>query len=314
MFDVVRLLAAYCIVWLHTPRSAQLASWTVLGRLAVPFFVGTTIYFVWKGLVEKSDRGFYPYAISRFQRIYLPFLAWSVIYLVFKAGKGIALPDQPNNFPGLEFLWVGSFYHLWFMPFILVVSLAVFLVGRPLVTHRMAEITVAVACVLAGVGVALISLPERLSGTNISLVYAALPAVFWGITLSVLDHRAGRALLRNSTAAVLGLVVSALCMVWLVRFGHNSFAENLGGVSLTIVAQAPWNAAALAWIGQFGPLAYGIYLSHLLFIKTAEALLNKMGLAATWPLDLAVLLLAAVGSTALAWCLSRSRYTRWLAA
>ncbi len=63
-------------------------------------------------------------------RIYVPFLAWSVVYLVFKGAKALLLPGEPNDFPGVEFLWLGSFYHLWFMPFMLLVTLGVFCLAR----------------------------------------------------------------------------------------------------------------------------------------------------------------------------------------
>ena len=74
-----------------------------------------------------------PIRRGRLLRIYVPFLAWSGVYLAFKAVKVRLLPRPAERFPGIEVLWLGSFFHLWFMPFILATTLAVFLVGRTIV-------------------------------------------------------------------------------------------------------------------------------------------------------------------------------------
>jgi peptidoglycan/LPS O-acetylase OafA/YrhL len=314
MFDVTRLLAAYSIIWLHTPRSAELVGSTVLGRFAVPFFVAATVFFVWQGLIAKPGRDFGSYAWSRFTRIYLPFLAWSAIYLAFKAAKGMAMPDQPNDFPGWEFLWTGSFYHLWFMPFILVVSLGVFKLGQAVIERPVIEWMVGFGCLVLGEGIALWPQGPWFQGPQLSLIYQAMPAVFWGVALSVVVHRGPTKLLETTEAGVLGLLTMAAGLAWLWHFGRNTMAETVAGIGCTVVALAPWSNHLLQVVGRFGPLAYGIYLSHLLFIKTAESVLAKLGAGPSETVDVAVFLVAVVGSTALAWSLSQSRYTRWLAA
>src|ERR1043165_5782748 len=119
-FDAARLVAAYCIVWLHSLRSAELAPWNILGRFAVPFFAAAAVFFVIESVRHQPGRTFAEYARNRFRRIYVPFLAWSGIYLVFKLIKSLLVPDQPNDFPGIEALWTGTFFHLWFMPFVLI--------------------------------------------------------------------------------------------------------------------------------------------------------------------------------------------------
>src|SRR5215471_17145409 len=96
-FDFARLMAAYAIVWLHTPRSVELTPWSVLGRFAVPFFAAGSVFFVIEGLRRQSRRNGWDYAANRFRRIYVPFLGWSGIYLVLKTIKSVTLPDQPND-------------------------------------------------------------------------------------------------------------------------------------------------------------------------------------------------------------------------
>lgn len=314
MFDCLRLMAAYAIVWLHTPRSAELAGSGVLGRFAVPFFAAATVFFVWKGVVDKPRQSLLSYAVSRFLRIYVPFLAWSVIYLAFKAVKGVALPNQPNDFPGIEFLWTGSFYHLWFLPFIFVTSVAVFAVGKLVVGRPAGELLTAMLCVAAGEGVALAHLPERYTGGQLELVWHALPAVFWGVALAIAFQRGAARYLQTTASALVGLMIAMAGIAWTWRYGRDAWAENISGVACILVALAPWSTRLLARLGQMGPKAYGIYLSHLLFIKSAEALLHKFHIATTPAVDIGVFGVAVVGSTVMTWVLGRFRLTRWLVA
>jgi surface polysaccharide O-acyltransferase-like enzyme len=67
-------------------------------------------------------------------------------------------------------------------------------------------------------------------------------------------------------------------------------------------------------VARFGSVAFGIYLAHLLLIKTCEAVATKLHWSISWQLDLLIFAVAAVGSTWLAWALARSRRTRWLVA
>src|SRR6201999_3637227 len=100
------------------------------------------------------------------------------IYLAFKGAKSMALPDQPNDFPGWEFLWTGSFYHLWFMPFILVVSLLAFVLAQAVVARRGLELGVALVCLSVGATIAVAPALELSDDSNLVLIYNALPGVF----------------------------------------------------------------------------------------------------------------------------------------
>ena len=57
------------------------------------------------------------------------------MYLAFKLVKKTLAPEQPNDFGGWEMLIWGGAYHLWFLPFMLLVSLAVFPAVRLVSRH-----------------------------------------------------------------------------------------------------------------------------------------------------------------------------------
>lgn len=316
MIDVARLAAAYGIIWLHTPRFDALAASRSIGRFAVPFFVFSTVFFVFEGLARRPERTFGQYARARFLRIYLPFMAWSAIYLAFKVVKGFLLPEQPNDYPGVEILWTGGFYHLWFLPFILVVSLLAFVTAKATADRGRVELAVAVAAAVAGIVLAVTPTPGPIlrTGAFAGCVADALPAVCWALALGIAVRRPSARFLESPAATMAGLLLAVASTAWVWRFGDAKLPATLAGLGVMVAALGP---ARTAWIGRLaklGPLAYGIYLGHMLFIKVLEALAVALDAPVTWQLDVTVFFIAAASSTLLAWALSRRRQMRWLVA
>jgi surface polysaccharide O-acyltransferase-like enzyme len=314
--DFTRLFAAYAIVWLHTPHSTQLAPWGVLGRFAVPFFTAGAVFFVLDGLRRQPDRTFREYTANRFRRIYLPFLAWSIIYLVLKAVKKLALPDEPNDFPGIEVLWTGTYWHLWFMPFILAVTLSTFVVGKRTVGHVDIEWPLSFTMLIIGIVIAWIDPPNWVAtdANFCSLAWNAFPSVCWGLALALAFPTGLRRVVANQITTFLAVGAFAVSISWLAAFGRNNVVENLAGTLLFIAALQPKSPQWVNRVGRFGSVAFGIYLAHPLVIKICEFVATKLHCANSWPLDLLIFGIAAIVSTWLAWVLARSRRTRWLAA
>lgn len=315
-FDLARLIAAYGVVWIHASRLPGLETTKAVGRFAVPFFVFATVFFVFDGLRRRPWLGFGQYALSRLVRIYLPFLAWSGIYLAFKLAKAAVLPEQQNDFPGWSFLWAGSFYHLWFLPFILVVSLAAFALGKAVLGRPAAERALAGACLAAGLAWALV--PDSAFGPLASgrglLVSAAVPSACWAVALALIYRGPLAKQLKRPAALALAAVLLVFATAWLWQDSSSKLAATLAGLGAMLLALGPSVGGWAARLSVFGPLAYGIYLSHLLFIKVFESLAAKLGSPVTWQSDVAIFAVTCLLSTMLAWALSRHRATRWLAA
>jgi surface polysaccharide O-acyltransferase-like enzyme len=308
LLDVMRWPAIYAIVWLHT------VPWNALTRFAVPFFVAACVFLVFQGVRRKPQRAFVEYGWNRFVRIYVPFLAWSAVYLGFKAIKSRFLPNQPNDFPGIEVLWLGSFYHLWFMPFILLVSLVAFLVAKIVNGRERLQWPVAIAALVAGVALSIWISPGATNAGPLDYMADALPAMFWAMTIGLVYSRAERRLPAIMHRGYLDVLLFVGSMAWLAVFGRSGPAENMAGASLLLISLRPTDSATLSRAARLPPLAYGIYLSHMLPIKICEALAARSGLELTWQLDCGIFLVSAVSATLIAWLLYQSRWTRWLAA
>jgi hypothetical protein len=312
LLDAARWISIYAVVWLHTVRSASLLPSTALSRFAVPFFVAACVFLVTEGVRRNPRRTFLEYAYSRFLRIYLPFLAWSAVYLGFKAVKSVSLPGQPNDYPGLAMLWTGAFYHLWFMPFILLVSLGTFLVAKSATKAKRLRWPLAAGCLVVGLALSLPGVPLAIAPGDGSWLYmaGALPAAFW--TLGAGLACGGNPARTWGGAAWFGAAAPAFLgsMIWLGIFGRWAFVENLAGVSLLVIAVRP----GPRFFERVPPVVYGVYLSHLLPIKTLEAIASRCGLLPGCLLDTAIFFASAMTATLLAWILYKSRWTRWLVA
>jgi peptidoglycan/LPS O-acetylase OafA/YrhL len=151
-------------------------------------------------------------------------------------------------------------------------------------------------------------------GPSAELALNALPAVFWGVALAIACRHPASRFLERPGAAVSGLMLGIACTAWVWRHGSSGFAETLAGLGLMAVALGSAGTARPGRLARLGPLAYGIYLSHLLFIKVFEAAAARFGSEVGWAQSVSVFLASAAAATLLAWSLSRWRGTRWLVA
>lgn len=125
--DLCRGIAAYAVILVHSgdatwglPISSAAENFRLLFYFAVPFFIATSFYLmVNRPKIEISGR----FWRSRIERIVIPYIAWTIIYLSLKLvlfplsdrGEQIAVIFQDPW--GIVFLG-GASYHLYFLPLI----------------------------------------------------------------------------------------------------------------------------------------------------------------------------------------------------
>ncbi|MFC1757766.1 acyltransferase family protein [Planctomycetota bacterium] len=305
IIDALRVIASVLIIWIHVPRSDAMIATTVVGRFAVPFFAFASVFFATQNGLQKRERTVWKYITTRFRRIYAPFVVWSGVYLAFKCVKLLVAPNQPNDFPGWEVLFVGTAYHLWFLPFIFVASIVAFAAAKQIPAKDARD--GAVLIFLIGIICCRVGSESWPVHDGFRYAWQTTPAVLWAFAIALVANRTSVAQLQQ-LAVPIAFGLAGMSLLLLVVHGRNVVLENVCGMSLFVWAY--WKVIdrpTPRWITTFASLSFGIYLSHMLFIKVAEAMTQKIGLVASPALDIAVLCGATIGSFGLCWLYGAAR-------
>lgn len=288
--DAARFLAILGVIWIHCCRSKTLAPTANFGRFAVPFFVITAIYFACRH-AQRAQQSLRSYAISRVGRLYVPFLAWNLIYISLSDLKRKVLTHMPMvKFTAAGFLLNGFSLQLWFLPFILVVSIGSFAYGRLLcrTPHWRAALTAAAA--VAAFLWPTIPEPHALQ-TGLqwycpALGWAAGPSVLLGFSFfGAMQSPIFERVMTGRLAGYLGLAALAVGIAFVLREGRSDVVEALSGLALAVWAFSDSDIGISKWLAWFGPLTYGVYLVHAVFVEGIEAVAYHIGFGRTPELD-----------------------------
>lgn len=127
--DIARYLSSVLIIIVHlgpfvkTSAFATFLLNNTLVRLCVPLFLMITGYFV----IQKEEKE--PNYVYRYIKSMLPmYIFWSLIYLPFGLSYIKDLALNPFLYPltlVVAFVYLGSFYHLWYFPALIVALLLI---------------------------------------------------------------------------------------------------------------------------------------------------------------------------------------------
>lgn len=315
-FDLMRLVASVAIVWAHTPRSEALDWLLPLGSFGTSFFTGASVYFMVRGMQSHPQRRFAEYAEARFVRLYLPFVAWSVLYLLFRDGCRYFLSDKPLVPVEPMMLLSGGETHLWFLPFILLATLLGYPVAR--VAQQSSAMARMVAALCAVTGLALICnptpafTPETDTVNFYRCAWTALPSAFLGLALGLSDEVVAWLRAHAPMTTLAAIAITAVGLAAGVEWGVAVWQKNVAGTAWLLAAlsvpRADWQGPA----ARMAPLAFGLYLVHPLVLGCVRAAAQVVHVPSSGWLDLSCLIGAVAAGLALAWALQRLRRTRWL--
>lgn len=316
LLDALRLVAVVGVVWLHVTYLGELKGWTELGRFAVPFFASVGVYLAFDSLRRHPDMSLPGYALVRFRRVYVVFLAWSVIYLGVRWVNALMVSHIGTVKTSLvDFFWNGEAFQLWFLPFIFLATLGAFAVALLVRAVPWLRLPVAVIFLVLSVVIALLPMPSQHQLGYAALnSYESLPSCFAALGLVMISSRDA-----SGVRAWMLMAGAGMVLVWLVGATVLGHQQN---VALTTVAGVGCLAASLGWstkermplISYLGSIAFGIYLVHLLFVESIQQVLPKLGFARdAADAEVFVFTLALAGSVALVALLRVSKWTRWLA-
>ena len=123
--DLCRAIAAFAVILVHSgdeswglPISDRAIQFRHLFYFAVPFFLAASFYFGVKKMPLVLDRNFWR---KKFQRIVMPYLLWSIFYVVSKTVVFLATNDREQiqqmlSDPVAIIFFGAASYHLYFIP------------------------------------------------------------------------------------------------------------------------------------------------------------------------------------------------------
>jgi peptidoglycan/LPS O-acetylase OafA/YrhL len=310
--DAVRFLAIAGIVWRHAAETTSDAP----GFFGVPFFLIVSLLLLGRSVGGRSDEPVLPLLRRRAARLYVPFLFWCVVYEGLRQAKALRHGEFNTDALTPYALLGGTARHLWFLPFLLLCMC----VAIPLLTWaarsiRRGTIIGVVAVVAAAVVIAL-PVPTKLTGTlppdqEFSLsFYQAVPAALLGLGLATVLGLSKVVTRWGYAVGVIGLIGVVLTTAGQWRLAEPTLLlSTLGGIAAWLVAGSPLSGVAtLAWLGR---LSFGIYLSHVVFLRVIAQVAAAKHVGPSPALDAAAFAVALGGSAILTLALRRSKYTRW---
>lgn len=316
--DAARFIAVLGLLVVHAPQSPQLAPLGTLGTFGVPFYLFASLYMQARSLRRRPERPAHLYFLSRVRRLYLPFLGWSAIYLVVRNAKHLLfVHDGPVAAQPWQ-LWAGTALHLWFLPFLLVVSFSVELLHRVVGATPLGRWSVIIASMMIGIVLALVPRPEWLrhvgdeQGAFFFQCWKALPSVFLGIALAWMLAWRRNDDPMTTVISIVGGFMTVLTLSLQLAFGYSRLDRTLSGLGLLLLALGPWRGSIVLALARIGRLSYGIYLSHVLFIETVQFIARHGGLGASLRLDLFNMWFSLIAATLLAVWLQNRRWLAWL--
>jgi surface polysaccharide O-acyltransferase-like enzyme len=228
-----------------------------VGGLGLPSFLLLTATF---NCTLTERRGLPKFLQDKRERLFLPWLFWSVVYGAFLALGALRHHQALGEVLSWDMILAGTSSHLWFVPFAMISALFVGFAQystRNLPDRAVAYTGLALGCISL-VGIAAIDdtgmaapLPQWLLST---------PSALFGFAMGRLLI-AGRGKL--TVRAVLPVVACALGLLILCSAVHWEFLVWRYAVSLCVMVVAfllPGKPDALSKF--FSPLLFGIYLAH----------------------------------------------------
>ncbi len=314
LVDALRLLFAFGVAAIHLAPNTPAAEKVGLSFLlfAVPFYLTVGLYF-FIGKIAGGP-GVPRWRELHFERLWLPYTAWTILYVGLHVGKDLAV-HRPTSLPllGTAF-YGGAAVQLYFLPLLWLFEVwawSAILLCRAPERRLLAAMLLGGSAVFAVGGMACRALGFEqvfLSGA----LYLVGAFLLWVMRGSEVFRRISALVGLILAAALLGLVIGG-DPHGLLRFGRGPLA---GYAAASLALGFPVDVPVGRWLGFLLGCSYGIYLAHFVFVEAFEFLAGREG----WPIKpydvpekLSVALVVCVACVALIALARTSRLARaWL--
>lgn len=147
--DIVRLIAAILVVAIHTQAITWFSGYSngniqILTRVAVPFFFCTSGYFLHKNYINSGC----PAIAATFWKTVKLYTLLSLVYFPVIFLSNPVLLHEPKKWMLIDFLFNGSYYHLWYMVGVIYSMVVIYLICKFKLTKAL--LPLAVFCYAVG--------------------------------------------------------------------------------------------------------------------------------------------------------------------
>ncbi len=120
--DYLRVFAIFAVVWIHGSDTNKMAmALQTYCAFAVPCFIMMSAFLTQMSCSSKADYSYVDIVVRRTKRLVPSYLAWSMLYLIFRFIKQSMISDMPIEFDWTAVIFCGgASYQLWFVPALLI--------------------------------------------------------------------------------------------------------------------------------------------------------------------------------------------------
>lgn len=311
--DAIRCLAALGIIWVHAIDSTALADFKVLGRFGVPFYLCAAVLLLMRSFRRDPQKRIDLYLGVRAQRLLIPFLAWNFLFLGMRAAApgGSALEIHPY------LLLSGSLIHLWFLPFLFMVTVVATIVAKASVGSIRRRILLSLMFASLSVLLMLHTRPTWMDLTGpegffFAQAWKSLPEATMALAVALIVPWKVTSRRWLVLMGIVGTVLLVGAMSQQYLEGENRAMRSLSGVGLLMLAFAPLPRSAGTIASLVGRHAFGIYLTHQFFIEVLRFAAYRSGVTPSAGFDVFTFMFTVVGSVLLTVTLARFCSTAWL--
>ena len=316
--DVLRIVAVVAVVWIHSMESGALGGAIIWCRFAVPAFTAVSVFLMMLSVRQKPLIRVFSWAPKRAWGIYRLFLIWNMIYLLARLAKHLFVSAGHAIPLGFSSLFVvGLVGHLWYLPFLGLVGVALALPARGFIKLKLLPaVAVTILLVLAGLFAAQLTTSIQVDKEHRPLTYfiflalSTFPAALFVFPIGWLwNQRAssGSKFANGGTS----LVLAVLCLCASLHSRQANLWHNLAGVLLLAAALSCSGARLGDRVRFLGELALPVYLLHPLLIDGLHAIGYRLHVGCLASFDMVVFVVTLCGSLLIAHFLLGNRWLAW---
>ena len=277
--EILRILACFGIVWFHAH-----APFAEVGYAGLPVFVAISV-----ALTMQSKSSAHPLASirNRARRLLWPWILCSLIYGIWRIFGNVRAGREIFATFDYWMLITGTVIHLWYLPFIFLISCIIIIYKPNLCFGQLNSI----ASVLAAAGIIFCSWMESqdLLRTPFNCWLFCVPAIFIGLALPLTNDLGQQT---RQLLLLLTCVLPACLFVSISDYKNMAIPYSVGTIALAIAWVIPF--AASAKLKRIAGMTFDVYLMHIMFLSL---LMTSTGI----PHGAVAAVLTWVGTSSLVW-------------